>query len=470
MKKIKYTSPELSKKAQKIIAADKKVLFGASTRTREIPLVVDYARGARVTDIDGKTYLDFGAGFGVVNTGHCHPDVIKAVHEQIERLIHISGSDFYYDPQIALAEKLIDITPGSFPKKVYFGNSGAEAVEATLKIARHFTRRPRMISFIGAFHGRTFAGMTMSGSKKIQRAHFSSLIPEVYHIPFPYCYRCIFNETYPHCIKKDFDGIPLIHCLSYLTDVIFERLIDSDDVSLILVEPIQGEGGYIMPPKEFLPALRKIADKFDIVLAFDEIQCGLGRTGKWFACDHVSTTPDIILLAKAIASGFPISATIGKAELMDPEVDARAWKPGSHGSTFGGNPVICAAGVVSLNIIEKELVRNAAEVGSFIKQRLVEMMEKHTIIGEVRGLGLMIGIELVRDKKTKEYFPNEITKNGKNIKEVITGECFKRGLIIYGAGISSLRILPPLVITKDDAEQALQIIEEVITHVEKQLL
>ncbi|KPJ72319.1 hypothetical protein AMJ52_06690 [candidate division TA06 bacterium DG_78] len=470
MKKIKYTSPELSEKAQKIITADKKVLFGASTRTREIPLVVDYAQGARVTDIDGKTYLDFGAGFGVVNTGHCHPDVIKAVYEQIERLIHISGSDFYYDSQIALAEKLIAITPGSFPKKVYFGNSGAEAVEATLKIARHFTRRPRMISFIGAFHGRTFAGMTMSGSKKIQRAHFSSLIPEVYHIPFPYCYRCIFNETYPHCIKKDIDSIPLIHCLSYLTDVIFERLIDPDDVSLILVEPIQGEGGYITPPKEFLPALRKIADKFDIVLAFDEIQCGLGRTGKWFACDHVSTTPDIILLAKAIASGFPISATVGKAELMDQEVDARAWRPGSHGSTFGGNPVICAAGVVSLRIIEKELMKNTAEVGSFIKQRLIEMMKKHTIIGEVRGLGLMIGIELVRDKKTKEYFPNEITENGKNIKEVITGECFKRGLIIYGAGISSLRILPPLVITKDDAEQALKIIDEVITYVERQLL
>jgi 4-aminobutyrate aminotransferase len=470
MKKIKYTSPELSKKAKKIIDADKKVLFGASTRTREIPLVVDHAQGARVTDIDGKTYLDFGAGFGVVNTGHCHPHVIKAVKEQIERLIHISGSDFYYDPQIALAEKLIDITPGSFPKKVYFGNSGAEAVEATLKIARHFTRRPRMISFIGAFHGRTFAGMTMSGSKKIQRAHFSALIPEVYHIPFPYCYRCIFNETYPHCIKKEFDGVPLIHCLSYLTDVIFERLIDPDDVSLILVEPIQGEGGYIMPPKEFLPALRKIADKFDIVLAFDEIQCGLGRTGRWFACDHVSTTPDVILLAKAIASGFPISATVGQAELMDPDVDARAWKPGSHGSTFGGNPVICAAGVVSLNIIEKELMRNAADVGLFIKQRLIEMMEKHTIIGEIRGLGLMIGIELVRDKKTKEYFPNEITESGKNIKEVITGECFKRGLIIYGAGISSLRILPPLVITKDDAEQALTTIEEVITHIEKQLL
>lgn len=469
MKKIKYTSPEINKKAQILIDRDKRVMFGAHTRTREIPLVVDHAKGARVTDVDGKTYLDFGAGFAVVGTGHCHPDVVKAVYEQTQKLIHISGSDFYYEPQVQLAEKLVQITPGKFDKRVYFGSSGAEAIEATLKIARHFRRRPRMISFIGAFHGRTFAGMTMSGSKKIQRSHFSSLIPEVYHIPFPYCYRCVFNETYPQCITKDFDGVPIPYCLSFLSDIIFERLINPDDVSLILVEPIQGEGGYIVPPKEFLPALRKIADKFGIVLAFDEIQCGLGRTGKWFACDHVDTAPDITLVAKAIASGFPMSATVGKAELMDPEVDERAWKPGAHGSTFGGNPVICAAGIASLEIIESKLIKNAAEVGSFMKQKLTEMMERHAIIGEVRGLGLMLGIELVRDKKTKEYFPNEVTENGKNIKEVITGECFNRGLILYGAGISSLRISPPLVITKGDAEAAVKIIDEVITNVEKQL-
>jgi 4-aminobutyrate aminotransferase len=469
MKDIAYTSPKISKKMKEIIERDKRVMFGAHTRTREIPLVVDHARGTTVTDVDGKTYLDFGAGFGVVGTGHCHPEVVRAVKEQMEKLIHISGSDFYYNPQIELAEKLIAITPGAFSKRVYLGNSGAEAVEASLKVARHFTRRPRMISFIGAFHGRTFGGMTMSGSKKIQRAHFSSLIPEVYHIPYPYCYRCIFNETYPHCIKKDYDGVPLLHCLSYLTDVIFERLIDPDDVSLILVEPIQGEGGYIIPPKEFLPALRKIADRHGIVLAFDEVQCGLGRTGKWFACDHFKTTPDLILIAKAIASGFPISAIVGKAALMDPEVDERAWRPGAHGSTFGGNPVICAAGVASLRVIEDGLIQNAAEVGAFIKKNLIAMMDRHTIIGEVRGLGLMVGIELVVNKETREDFPKEVTGEGKNIKEVITGECFKRGLIIYGAGVSSLRILPPLLITRDDAENALKIIEDVITSVERQL-
>ncbi len=469
MKKVEYTSPEIGKKAKRFIDRDKKVMFGAHTRTREIPLVVDHAKGARVVDINGKSYLDFGAGFAVVGTGHCHPEVIKAVDRQMRKLIHISGSDFYYEPQIALAEKLIKITPGRFRKRIYFGSSGAEAVEATLKIARHYTRRPRMISFIGAFHGRTFAGMTMSGSKRIQRAHFSSLLPEVYHVPYPYCYRCVFNETYPHCIRKDFDGVPLIYCLSYLTDVIFERLIDPDDVALIMVEPIQGEGGYIVPPKEFLPALRKIADRYGIVLAFDEIQTGLGRTGKWFACDHVNTVPDIILIAKAIASGLPMSATIGKAELMDCEVDSRAWRPGAHGSTFGGNPVISAAGVATLKVIEKGLVKNAASMGNVLKKRLNEMARHHRIIGEVRGLGLMIGIELVRDKNSKAPFPSTVTKNGKNIKEVVTGECFKRGLIIYGAGISSLRISPPLNITKEEAKRALEILDAAITKVEGQL-
>ncbi len=466
---IEYKSPEISKKARALMERDDKSMFGAHTRTREIPLVVDRAEGARVTDVDGKTYLDFGAGFAVVGTGHCHPDVINAVNDQMKKLIHISGSDFYYMPQIEVAEKLIQITPGDFEKRVYLGNSGAEAVEASLKIARYFTGRPRMISFLGAFHGRTFAGMTMSGSKKVQRAHLSALIPEVHHIPFPYCYRCVFAQKYPDCIKQDYRGVPLIHCLSYLTDVIFERLIAPDDVSLIMVEPIQGEGGYITPPKEFLPALRKIADDHGIILIFDEIQSGMGRTGRWFACDHVDVAPDIILVAKAIASGLPMSATIGKASLMDPEVDSRAWKPGVHGSTFGGNPVICAASLATLKTIETKLIDNARKVGTVLKKGLNEMMSRHKIIGEVRGLGLMLGIELVRDRVKKEFFPPAVTREGKNIKEVITGECFKRGLIVYGAGISSVRMSPPLMITVDDATTAVKILDEVIGRVEEQL-
>jgi len=470
MRKFDYTSPGIGPKVKKLIERDRKIMFGAHTRTQEIPLAVDYAKGARITDLDGKTYLDFGAGFAVVGTGHCHPEVIKAATEQMQKLIHISGCDFYYESQVELAEKLFEISPGDFEKRVYFGNSGVEGIAATLKIARHYTRRPHLISFLGAFHGRTFAGMTMSGSKKIQRSHFSPLIPEVTHIPYPYCFHCIFNETYPKCVRKEFDGLPMPYCLSYLTEVMFERLVDPEDVALILVEPIQGEGGYIIPPKEFLPALRKIADKFNILLAFDEIQCGMGRTGKWFACDHVNVIPDIIIIAKAIASGFPMSATVSRAELQDPEIDERAWQPGAHGSTFGGNPVITAAAVASLKIIENGLIENAAEVGAFLKAGLIEIMDRHQIIGEVRGQGLMIGFELVKDKKTREALPRVITNNGKNIKEVITGECFKRGLIVYGAGFNSIRISPPLIITKDDAAEALKIIDQVITYVESQLL
>ncbi len=469
MEYLKYESPKIAKKAKRLIERDKKVMFGAHTRTREIPLVVDRAKGVWVITLDGKKYLDFGAGFAVVGTGHCHPEIIKAVNKQIRRLIHISGSDFYYEPQVALAEKLVKITPGNFDKRVYFGSSGAEAIEASLKIARYYTRRARMISFLGGFHGRTFAGMTMSGSKRVQRAHFSGLIPEVYHTPYPYCYHCIFNQTYPECIRKEFDGMPLIYCLSYLTDIIFERLIDPEDVALIMVEPIQGEGGYIVPPPEFLPALRKIADKYGIVLIFDEIQSGLGRTGKWFACDYVNVAPDIILIAKAIAAGLPMSATVGKAELMDSEIDSRAWVMGSHGSTFGGNPVIASAGIVSLELIESGLIENARVMGEYLKQGLIDIMNRHKIIGEVRGLGLMIGLEIVQHKETKQHFPRVVTRNGKNIKEVITGECFKRGLILYGAGFNSIRISPPLIITKNEADIALKIIEEVVSFVESQL-
>jgi 4-aminobutyrate aminotransferase len=470
MGKMDYTPPKIGPNAQKLIDRDKKVMFGAHTRTREIPLVVDHAKGARVTDVDGKTFLDFGSGFAVVGTGHCHPDVIKAAYEQMQKLIHISGCDFYYDAQVTLAEKLFEITPGDFKKRVYFGNSGVEGISASLKIARYFTRRPRMVSFLGAFHGRTFTGMTLSGSKKIQRAGFAPLIPENYHVPYPYCYHCIFNETYPQCVRKEFEGIPIPYCLSYLTEVVFQRLIDAEDVAIILVEPIQGEGGYIVPPKEFLPALRKIADSYGIILAFDEIQCGLGRTGKWFACDHVNVIPDIIITAKAIASGLPMSATVSRAELQDPDLDKRAWKPGAHGSTFGGNPVIAAAGIASLRIIENGLIENAAKIGAYLKNGLSEIMNKHTIIGEVRGLGLMVGLEFVKNKRTKENLPDVITNNGRNIKQVITGECFKRGLILFGAGFNSIRISPPLIITKDDADEALLILNEVITHVEKGLL
>lgn len=463
---IDYISPEIGELSKRIIERDKRVMFGAHTRTREIPLVVERAKGVRIWDVDGKEFLDFGAGFAVCATGHCHPEVIKAVEEQLRRLIHISGSDFYYLPQVELAEKLLEITPGEFPKKLYFANSGAESLEAAFKVARYYTKRPIVISFLGAFHGRTFVGMSLSGSKKVQRSGFFPLIPEVIHIPYPYCYNCPFNLEYPKCIKGEFEGIPLLRCVRYLTEVIFKQLLDPEDVAAIFVEPIQGEGGYIVPPKEFHPLLKAITRKYGILYVADEIQSGLGRTGKMFALEHWGVEPDILCTAKAVASGLPMGVTIGRAEYMDGD---RAWPPGSHGSTFGGNPVVCRAGIKTLELLKNGLVDNAREVGKYMKQRLLEIKDKHRIIGDVRGLGLMLGIELVKDKRTKERFPDRVTRDGKNIKEVFMGEAFKRGLIILGCGFNSIRLSPPLILTKSEADEGLEIIEEVVEWIERGL-
>lgn len=468
---VEYVSPKPGPKAQAIIERDKKVMFGANTRTPEIPLVVDHAKGVVIRDVDGKEYLDFGSGFAVCGTGHCHPEVVDAITDQARKLIHISGSDFYYMPQLELAEKIISITPGKFDKRIYFANSGVETLEAAIKVSRNFTRRPKMIAFLGAFHGRTFAGMTLSGSKKVQKAHFSPLIPEVVHIPYAYCYRCLYSLTYPDCKKREtIDGIPMLPCVGYLTDVIFEQLVDPEDVAAIFVEPIQGEGGYIVPPPEFHRLLRQITKKYGICLVLDEIQTGLGRTGKMFAIEHWDVEPDILCMAKAIASGLPLGAIVGRAEMMDEAVDKRAWKKGSHGSTFGGNPVACAAGVKTLELLQNGLVENAARIGKYLKDQLVEIMERHKIIGDVRGMGLMIGIELVRDRKTKERFPRELTGDGKGIVQIFTGTCFKKGLILYGAGFNCLRMSPPLILTREDANKGLEVFEEALEEIEKLVL
>ncbi len=464
---VDYESPRPGPNGQKIIERDKKVMFGANTRTPEIPLVVDYAQGVQVTDVDGKEYLDFGAGFAVCGTGHCHPQVVQAIIDQARKLLHISGSDFYYASQLELAERLLPLTPGDFEKRVYFANSGVETLEAAIKISRNFTRRPKMIAFLGGFHGRTFAGMSLSGSKKVQKAHFSPLIPEVVHVPFAYCYRCPYNLQYPACKRQDtFDGIPMLPCIAFLTEVIFEQLVDPEDVAGLFVETIQGEGGYIVPPPEFHRLLRAITKKHGICYVLDEIQSGLGRTGKMFAIEYWNTEPDIICIAKAIASGLPLGAVVARAEMMDDAVDRRAWKKGSHGSTFGGNPVACAAGIKSLELIKNGLVDNAADVGGYLKERITALAAKHRIIGDVRGKGLMIGIELVKDKKTKERFPREMTKDGKGIPQIFTGTCFKKGLILYGAGFNCLRISPPLILSKADAERGLAIFEQALEEVE----
>ncbi len=466
---MKYTSPIPGKRSKILIKRDKNVMFSANTRSNELPLTVKNAKGCKIYDLDGNEYIDFGAGYAVCATGHCHEDVIKAAYEQLQKLIHISGSDFYYESQITLAERLFNVTPGKFNKRVYFGNSGAESLEAAFKISRYYTRRPRVISFIGSFHGRTFVGMSLTGSKMVQKSHFSPLIPEVIHTLYPYCYRCPLNLTYPECIRGEFEGIPLISCVNYLLDTVFEQLCDPLDVAAIFVEPVQGEGGYIVPPKEFLPLLAAIARKWGIVLIVDEIQSGLGRTGRWFASDHFGVEPDIICIAKALASGLPISATVGRAEFMDNSVDDRAWVEGSHGSTFGGNPVSCAVGIKTIELLGTKLIKNSEVVGNFMKERLQDMQKRHKIIGDVRGLGLMLGVEFVKDRETKEMFPLDLDGHGKGIKQIIMGSCFQKGLIVLGCGRNSIRFSPPLIITKEEALKGLQIFEEVIKEIETAL-
>lgn len=467
---ISYQSPQMGPKAAKIIGRDRKVMLGADTRTPEIPLVVERAEGMWVEDPDGRRYLDFGAGYAVCATGHCHPRVVKAIEEQSKRLLHIGGSDFYYLPEVELAEKLVRLTPGDFPKRVYFANSGAESLEATFKLTRYYTRRPKVISFLGAFHGRTYVGMSLSGSKRVQRAGFSPLIPEVIHIPYPHCYRCPFHLKYPSCKgSRQFEGTPLLPCVEYLTDTIFERLIDPEEVSAIFVETIQGEGGYIVPPAEFHPLLRAISRRYGIILVLDEIQCGMGRTGKMFAIEHWGVEPDVVCIAKALASGLPLGAVVAKAELMDSQVDPRAWKRGAHGSTFGGNPVSCAAANQTIELLEGGLVENAAQVGGYLKDKLVEIMGRHRIIGDVRGEGLMLAFELVRDKESKERFPSQVTSDGKGIVQVFVGSVFKKGLILFGCGFNSIRLSPPLVVGQKEADLALGMIEEVVTEIESQL-
>ena len=469
---ITYVPPKPGKNANKIIKKDAKYLWGATTRSDDIPLVVSKAKGVWIEDVDGNKFLDFGAGYAVVSTGHCNDRVISSAFKQMKKLIHISGSDFYYDIQIKVAEKLKKITPGRFDKRVYFANSGAESLESALKAARYFTRRPGIVSFIGAFHGRTTVGMTISGSKSVQRSHFLPLLPEVYHTYFPYCYRCPLNLNYPECknrAKEYIDDIPVLPCVAHLTEVIFKRLVDPEDIAILFVEPIQGEGGYIVPPPEFLPLIRKITEKYGIIMVADEIQTGMGRTGKMFAIQHFNVEPDLITVAKGIGSGFPIAVLIGRAEIMDWRVDKRAWVVGSHGSTFGGNPVSCAAALETMEIIDKDLIYNVKKVSKVIFERLNEIKENSEIIGDVRGKGFMIGVEFVKNKETKEMLPDVITKNGRNIKQVMMGEAFKRGLLLLPCGFSAVRFSPPLVLTEEEAMKGVDIFEEVVKDVEKKL-
>ncbi len=414
--------------------------------TRPYPFVMERGKGAEVWDVDGNRYIDFNAGIAVVSTGHSHPEVVKAIKEQAEKFIHIGGTDFYYPVQIELAEKLNEIVPISEDTKVFFVNSGAEAIESAFKLARYATRRPLTLAFIGAFHGRTMGAITLTASKAVQKRGFYPMVPGVVHVPYAYCYRCAFKQEYPKCD---------LYCVKYIEEVVFHTYAPGDEFSAIFVEPIQGEGGYVIPPPEYFPRLRELADKYGILLVVDEIQSGMGRTGKMFAIEHWGVEPDIVCIAKGIASGLPLGAMVARKSLM-------TWPPGAHGNTFGGNPISCAAALVTIRLLEEGLIENAARLGEYALNRLQDMASRHPLIGDVRGKGLMIGVELVKDKDTREPIPE--------IRNKFIYRAFEKGLLLLGCGPSAVRIMPPLVITKELLDEGLAIFEGTLAEIEEEVL
>lgn len=438
--KIVVTPP--GPKARELAKRDEQVI--SQSFVRFYPLAIQSGTGCIIRDVDGNEYIDFNSGLVCLNVGHSHPAVLDAVKSQLDRFLHYSITDFLYREVVHVAEELVKITPGTWDKKVFFGNSGAEAVEAGAKLARWHTRKPRYIAFISAFHGRTFAGMSLTASKPVQRRYFAPLIPSVTHVPYGYCYRCPFKLTFPDC---------RYWCVDFIDEYVLQKYIPPEEVAAFVFEPIQGEGGYVVPPPEYFQRIKKLADKYGILMMDDEVQAGMGRTGKWFAIEHWDTQPDIICIAKSIAAGLPLGAMVAKASIMD-------WEGGSHASTFGGNPVSCAAASAVIDIIERERLReNATKEGAYIMKRLEALKEESAIVGDVRGKGLMIGIELVEDKTSKKPAANLAT-------EVMT-RSWKRGVAVITCGKSTIRIAPPLVISRELVDAGLDIIEDTIKQVEK---
>ncbi len=427
--------------AKRVIEYDAR--FVSPSYTRDYPFVAKRGRGATIEDVDGNTFLDFAAGIAVCSTGHCHPRVVDAIQRQAAELIHMSGTDFYYESMPQLAERLARTAPGSEGKRVYFGNSGTEAVEAALKLARYATRRDKVIAFYGAFHGRTMGALSLTASKSAQRKGFGALLSGIEHIPYPYAYRCALGHSPETC------GVEI---LEMLEREMFKRLFDPEEIAAIIIEPIQGEGGYVPAPAFFLQELQRICRQHGILLVVDEVQSGMGRTGKWWAHEHAAIEPDIICCAKGIASGMPLGAMIARESVM-------TWKPGAHASTFGGNPVCIAAALATLDLLENGYIENARRVGEHIFGRLADWTRRFKIIGDVRGRGLMIGIEIVRDQKTKE--------KGQELRNRILNLAFRKGLLLLGAGDTSLRLSPPLLIDEEQADFAVRTLEECIREVEK---
>jgi len=431
--------------AKRVLAGDQKYI--SPSYTRSYPLVAKSGRGIVVTDVDGNEFFDFSAGIAVTSTGHCHPRVVEAIQRQAAELIHMSGTDFYYENMVQLAERLSKIAPMHGPHRIYYGNSGAEAIECALKLARYHTKRQNVIAFFGAFHGRTMGALSLTASKPQQRRRFAPLVPGVTHVRYP--------DVYRGCVAGQHDADKFaLGCARFIEEKLFKTTLPPEEVAAIFVEPVQGEGGYVVAPTIFMQELRRICDRHGILLVVDEVQSGIARTGKWFAVEHTGVEPDMVCIAKGIASGMPLGITLTRSEIMD-------WVPGSHASTFGGNPVCVAAALATLDVIEQEhLLENSASVGNHMQKRMADWPSKLKLVGDVRGRGLMIGVDIVKDKDTREYGAAE--------RDRIIEMAFERGVLFLGCGPSTVRICPPLVVTKEEADVAVDVLEECIRLVGKE--
>ncbi|HUG53955.1 MAG TPA: acetyl ornithine aminotransferase family protein [Vicinamibacteria bacterium] len=432
----KLVTPPPGPRARAIIERDLRTM--SQNYRKDYPLVVESGSGPVVVDVDGNRYLDFAAGIAVASTGHSHPEVVAAIQRQAERFLHMCATDFYYESVVSLAEGLARRAPGPGPWRVFFANSGAEVVEGAVKLARLRTGRQKIVAFYGAFHGRTYGALSLTASKPVQRRGYAPLLPEVLHTHYAYCYRCPVNRHPDTC---------RVECLDLLTETMFSTTTDPSEVAAVIVEPVQGEGGYVVPHAGFLPRLRELTRQHGILLIADEVQCGMGRTGRMFASEHFGLEPDIVVLAKGIASGMPLGALVAREDVM-------RWDSGGHGSTFGGNPVSVAAALATLRLLEEGLIANAERVGRVLMAALRDRLGRHAVVGDVRGLGLMIGVEIVRDRFRREPAPE--------LRERILDEAFRRGLLLLGCGRSTIRLAPPLVVDEEDAAVAARILDEAV--------
>lgn len=436
----KIITPLPGPKTKALIERDEKYI--SPSYTRGYPLAIESGRGAMVIDPDGNRFLDFCAGIAVCATGHSHPEVVRVIQEQAAKFIHMSGTDFYYDVMADLAERIGKTAPGKEPKKVFFGNSGTEALEGAMKLARYHTGRKKLVAFYRSFHGRTYGTMSLTASKSVQKSRFSPLVPDVLHAHYPYFYRDLFQSPTPESCAQA--------CLDYIENYLFKMMTPPEEVAAFVVETIQGEGGYVVPPKEFLLGLQALSKKYGILIIADEVQSGVGRTGKMWAANHFEGyEPDIICSAKGIASGLPLGAIIAKAHIMD-------WTPGTHATTFGGNPLSCAAALKTLDLLEGGLMKNAEIQGHYLISKLEELKNEFDMIGDVRGIGLMIGLEIIKSKATKE--------KAADLRNKIVDDCFYNGLVILGCGENTIRFSPPLIVCQEQVDCAVDILRKVLRH------